>query len=121
METPTRMPPTGLAGSAIRHGSITIDLERFTVTVEGRPVELTRSQFLLLAALMREPLRVFTRTQLAAALRTAEDGAHMSEPSTEAVDVHILRLRRKLGRVGGACIKTMRFVGYRFVPDRPPA
>lgn len=81
---------------------------RHEVTVGGKPVELTFSEFRLLQFLARRPGWVFTRYQIVDALR-GED-----YPVTErAVDVQVVGLRKKLG-ASGKFIETVRGVGYRF-------
>lgn len=94
-------------------GALRLDPAGFSVTVDGNDLSLTLAEFLLLRELARNPYKVLGRERLAAALR--EDP---SEPATSprSVDTHISRLRKKLRNAGYDCIKTMRFVGYRFVP-----
>jgi two-component system phosphate regulon response regulator PhoB len=76
--------------------------------VDGEPVELTATEFAVLAYLAGRPGWVFTRNQIIEAVR----GDHY--PVTDrSVDVHITGLRRKLGPAGDA-IETVRGVGYRF-------
>jgi two-component system phosphate regulon response regulator PhoB len=89
------------------HG-LSIHPGRHEVRVGGKPVELTATEFRLLRLLAGRPGWVFTRSQIVNAVR-GED-----YPVTErSVDVHIVGLRRKLGRAG-ECIETVRGVGYRF-------
>jgi two-component system phosphate regulon response regulator PhoB len=88
------------------HG-ITIDVPRHEVTLDGQPVQLTATEFDLLALLSRNPGRVFSRGQIISAVKGDD------YPVTErSVDVQVLGLRRKLGSRGG-CIETVRGVGYR--------
>ncbi|MBI2302094.1 MAG: response regulator [Armatimonadetes bacterium] len=95
-------------GEAIAHGSLSIDPRRFEVTVGGAPCELTATEFRILHYLARHPGWVFTRTQIVEAVR-GED-----YPVTDrSVDVHIVGLRRKLGRAAER-IETVRGVGYRY-------
>ena len=75
------------------------------MTVDGRRVDLTATEFDLLAALMRRPGLVFTREQL---LSTVWGAAAYGQSRT--VDVHIAQLRAKLG--DGSPIRTHRGVGY---------
>jgi len=93
-----------------------LDLEGFALTVAGHDVPLTRAEFLLLAELARRPFHVLDRDSLATALQCGEPGVGPSHASERAMDTHIARLRRKLRAAGVDCIKTMRYVGYRFVP-----
>jgi DNA-binding response OmpR family regulator len=78
--------------------------------VHGTEVELTRLEFDLLTHLLAEPHRVHTRTALLTALW---DGR---VDSTRTVDVHVHRLRTKLGELAGAALQTVRGVGYRWSP-----
>jgi DNA-binding response OmpR family regulator len=76
--------------------------------VDGREVELTRREFDLLAALLREPTRVHTREGLLELVWGSPDY------QTKTVDVHIAALRRKLG--DAVRISALRGVGYRLDP-----
>ncbi|MCK4872053.1 MAG: response regulator transcription factor [Phycisphaerales bacterium] len=87
--------------------SLVIDLDRHTVVVEGRPVELTRSEFEILRCLVSRPGFVRTREQIIAAMHG--DNVVLT---SRTVDVHITAVRRKLGELG-SLIKTVRGVGYR--------
>ncbi len=92
----------------IRSGELVLRPDQRGVTVEGLPVDLTRSEFDLLALLARRPGRVFTRAQVV-------DTMHgPGYPVTDrSVDVHVVSLRKKLGAHGDR-IETVRGVGYRF-------
>jgi two-component system alkaline phosphatase synthesis response regulator PhoP len=92
-------------------GSLEIDRRRFEVTMTGKPVELTRKEFELLAVLVGTPGRVFGREELLD-LVWGQDG--FVEPRT--VDVHVARLRGKFtaARLPAPGIETVRGVGYRF-------
>ncbi|HET6869253.1 MAG TPA: response regulator transcription factor [Solirubrobacteraceae bacterium] len=89
----------------LRVGSVGLDEEARRVTVDGEEVELTRREFDLLAALLRDPDRVHTRD----ALLEQVWGSTYLQPKT--VDVHIAGLRRKLG--DALEISSLRGVGYR--------
>lgn len=98
----------GDAESARRHtcGALTIDLGRREVSIEGRDIPLTRSEFDLLALLAREPRRVVTRDELAACIGRPGNG--------KAVESHLSRLRKKVaGLQGIRVIEPVRGVGYR--------
>ena len=113
MQGPT--PDQGLSteSDVITLGALRLDAAGFTVTVDGRYLPLTLAEFVLLRELAGHPYQVLSRQRLAAAVREhASDAA----PSERSVDTHISRLRAKLRGAGYDCIKTMRFVGYRFVP-----
>lgn len=96
-------------------GELEIDRHRFEVTMQGHPVELTRREFELLAALVASPGRVFGREELLDMV-WGRDG--FVEPRT--VDVHVARLRAKFtaARLPAPGIETVRGVGYRFHDDR---
>ena len=89
----------------LRIGSVELDEEARRVTVDGREVGLTRREFDLLAALLRDPNRAHTRD----ALLEQVWGSTYLQPKT--VDVHIAGLRRKLG--DALEISSLRGVGYR--------
>ena len=99
------------AAEVIRVADVEIDVDRMRVTVGGRPVELTATEFQLLAALAREPGRVFTRGQLLDALRGVA-----FESYERAIDAHVKNVRRKIEPTSGAprYIQTVYGVGYRF-------
>ncbi|HET7795179.1 MAG TPA: response regulator transcription factor [Rhizobacter sp.] len=86
---------------------LTIDLQRREVLCQGRAIELTGTEFELLAMLAREPGRVFSRDEILNRLRGRE-----AELFTRAVDILISRLRRKLEPL--PVIKTLRNAGYTF-------
>jgi DNA-binding response OmpR family regulator len=94
--------------AALRHGPLELDEQGRRVTVDGREVELTRREFDLLAALLREPTRVHTREGLLELVWGSPDY------QTKTVDVHIAALRRKLG--DAVRISALRGVGYRLDP-----
>ena len=93
------------AQEPIRVGPLTLDEEARRVTVDGREVELTRREFDLLAALLRDPGHAHTRDAL---LEQVWGSAYL-QPKT--VDVHVAGLRRKLG--DAVQISSLRGVGYR--------
>ena len=88
-----------------------IDLARRQVQRLGEAVELTGTEFELLAMLAREPQKVFDRDQILNRLR-----GHEAELHTRAVDILVSRLRRKLEPLD--CIKTLRNAGYAFAGAR---
>lgn len=105
------------AASSIRLGNLVIDTNSRIVLIGSDVVDLTPSEFALLARLASRPGRVFTRHQLAQ--QTSRDSAQSSPRS---VDVHILNLRRKLDAVSGTYgqwIQTVYGVGYRFSELEP--
>jgi len=90
---------------------VTIDLERRQVQRLGESVELTSTEFDLLALLAGEPHKVFSRDDILNRLRGVE-----AELQTRAVDILVSRLRRKLEPLD--CVKTLRNAGYRFAAAR---
>ncbi|WP_407987605.1 winged helix-turn-helix domain-containing protein [Kitasatospora sp. CMC57] len=98
------------------HG-IVVNAEQRTITSGGRPLALTFMEFELLAHLVAHPLRVYSRHQLLATVWSQE-----AIVSVRTVDVHVARLRRKLGPDRRDLISTVRQIGYRFAPrNAPPA
>jgi two-component system phosphate regulon response regulator PhoB len=87
---------------------VIVDRTRHKVTAEGRPLTLTRSEFRLLDTLIRQPGRVFQRSELVDAA-LGEDTTAMERT----IDVHVRALRSKLG-TKAEVIETVRGVGYRF-------
>ncbi|MEZ5996152.1 MAG: response regulator transcription factor [Hyphomonadaceae bacterium] len=95
-------------------GPLSIDLDQRLVRVQGGAVELTRSEFDLLALLTEQPGRVLSRESLLSAVQGGE-----SEAFDRAVDTHMSKLRRKLERDPKTprFLKTVWGVGYRFDPQ----
>lgn len=91
----------------LKLGKLVIDSGRRQVTLGGKPVDLTLTEFNLLRALAERPGRVMSREDLMSLAR-GEDTAVFDRT----VDVHMVSLRRKLGK-GGGIIETVRGVGYR--------
>jgi two-component system, OmpR family, response regulator len=84
-----------------------IDLERRQVWRQGEPIELTGTEFELLAMLAKAPQKVFHRDEILNRLRGQEADLY-----TRAVDILVSRLRKKLEPLD--CIKTLRNAGYAF-------
>jgi len=103
----------------IRHGDLVLDRERHEVRIDGRVVPLTAVEFRLLAALLEADGRVLTRDQLLDAVY----GHDEAEILDRTVDVHIGRLRDKLGDDADAprYVATVRGVGYRAAPLPEPS
>jgi DNA-binding response OmpR family regulator len=93
----------------IRHGDVVIDEVTYTARIKGRSLDLTFKEFELMKFLAQHPGRVFTRAQL-----LQEIWGYDYFGGTRTVDVHIRRLRAKLGPEFEAIIGTVRNVGYRF-------
>ena len=104
------------APTEIRSGNVTVDEATYTARVSGRPLDLTFKEFELLKFLAQHPGRVFTRAQL-----LQEVWGYDYFGGTRTVDVHVRRLRAKLGVEHESAIGTVRNVGYRFVSQPGPS
>ncbi len=93
-------------------GGIHLDLASYSCSVDGQPVELSRTQFSILASFMRNAGRVLSRQQI---LESAFDGDYSGYERT--IDVHIRRLRKKIEKdpANPEYIQTVFGVGYKFV------
>jgi len=98
----------------IRSGELVVDEATYSAKLRGRVLDLTFKEFELLKFLAQHPGRVFTRAVL-----LQEVWGYDYFGGTRTVDVHVRRLRAKLGPEHEALIGTVRNVGYRFVPERP--
>jgi DNA-binding response OmpR family regulator len=98
------------SASVIRTGGVEIDEGSYTARLDGRLLDLTFKEFELLKYLAQHPGRVFTRQQL-----LQEVWGYDYFGGTRTVDVHVRRLRAKLGPERESLIGTVRNVGYRFV------
>jgi two-component system alkaline phosphatase synthesis response regulator PhoP len=98
-------------GDVVRAGSVALDRRRMQTTVDGRPIDLTPTEFELLATLVRQPGRVFTRAQLLDAIRGVA-----VESFERAIDAHVKNLRRKLepDPRNPIYVRTVYGVGYKF-------
>ena len=94
----------GRAAPLLRHGELVLDPAGRQVTLAGIPVELSARELSLLQLLLENTGRVMTRAQLEASVYGWRD-----EPDSNALEVHIHHLRRKLG---ADLIKTLRGIGY---------
>ena len=99
------------ASSEIKSGDLAIDEATYSVRLRGRALDLTFKEFELLKFLAQYPGRVFSRAQL-----LQEVWGYDYFGGTRTVDVHVRRLRAKLGAEHEALMGTVRNVGYRFVP-----
>ncbi|WP_328560071.1 winged helix-turn-helix domain-containing protein [Streptomyces coelicoflavus] len=99
------------SGGGAEDPLVRIDPARRTATVDGRELDLTYLEFELLAHLVTRPHRVHTRDQL---VTTVWGYGHVGDGRT--VDVHVARLRRKLGAEHRRTIQTVRRVGYKYTP-----
>ncbi|HEX4064176.1 MAG TPA: response regulator transcription factor [Streptosporangiaceae bacterium] len=98
----------------IRSGDLAIDEATYSARLRSRVLDLTFKEFELLKFLAQHPGRVFTRAHL-----LQEVWGYDYFGGTRTVDVHIRRLRAKLGPEHDVMIGTVRNVGYRFVPPKP--
>ncbi|MGQ9456226.1 MAG: response regulator [Armatimonadota bacterium] len=96
------------ADQIIQIAGISIDPHKMQVSINGKSVELTLTEFRIIHALARKPGWVLTRDQI-----VSESRGDDTEVTDRSVDVHIVSLRRKLGHAG-SMIETVRGVGYRF-------
>ena len=97
----------------VEHDGLALNLETYQASIEGRPLDLTYMEYELLKFLAQNPGKVFTREMLLSRVWGYEyyGGART-------VDVHIRRLRAKLGEEHANLIQTVRSVGYRFGQSR---
>jgi DNA-binding response OmpR family regulator len=98
----------GQSSSKIQASGVVIDEASYSAKVRGRPLDLTFKEFELLRFFATHPSRVFTREQL-----LSEVWGYDYFGGTRTVDVHVRRLRAKLGDLE-SLIGTVRNVGYRF-------
>lgn len=114
---PVSVPSAPSASSAPSSGAgLHIDTDRHIAEVDGRRLDLTYLEFQLLAHLANHPHRVHSRAHLVTAIWGYD---HVGDGRT--VDVHIARLRRKLGAPYRRRIVTVRRVGYKYLPERSGA
>ncbi len=99
----------GAASNLINRGELTIDCDRYEVSISGRIINLTYKEFKLLEYLASNPGRVFTREAL---LRSVWGYDYFG--GTRTVDVHVRRLRSKIDSAPNRFIETVWNVGYRF-------
>ncbi|HUF05756.1 MAG TPA: response regulator transcription factor, partial [Candidatus Binatia bacterium] len=101
-------PAVGGSGRMLKGGAVTVDLNAMRAAVDGEPLDLTPTEYRLLVTLLERRGRVQTRQQL---LQSAWDVHARIE--TRTVDMHVQRLRSKLGKAAD-WIETVRGFGYRF-------
>jgi two-component system, OmpR family, phosphate regulon response regulator PhoB len=100
--------PAVATGGLLSAGPVRVDRSAHRVTVDGTEVELTATEFRLLHTLIEREGRVQSRAQLLETVWRAQP-----DIQTRTVDMHVQRLRHKLGTAGD-CIETVRGAGYRF-------
>lgn len=100
---------------ALHAGDLLVDVAAFQARWKGKPIQLMPNEFRLLRYLVEHPGRVFTRSQIIAAL-----GKQDPPPDERTVDVWIGRLRRALRTAGaGDLLRTVRSLGYVLDPQVP--
>jgi two-component system phosphate regulon response regulator PhoB len=110
-----RLSPSLVTRDVVSIGNLSIDRGAHRVSVDGTEIELTRTEFRLLLLLAERKGRVQGRSQL---LERVWDAA--PDIQTRTVDMHVQRLRAKLGAAGDL-IETVRGFGYRFNDEAPPS
>jgi len=98
-----------IGSQVLKVGEMSIDLERYDVTVAGRRVSLTYKEYQLLVLLASNPGRVYSRENL-----LSQVWGYDYLGGTRTVDVHVRRLRSKIEAPGRSFIETIYLVGYRF-------
>ncbi|MGH8985526.1 MAG: response regulator transcription factor [Acidimicrobiia bacterium] len=99
-------------GPLLKGGPLTVDLIAHRAVLAGREVQLSARELQLLAAFVRHPGQVLSRTQLLDWVWDID-----FDPGSNVVDGYVAALRRK---IGAGLIETVRGLGYRFVPDGAP-
>jgi len=102
-----------VSSDVVEYGSLTLNLETYQAAIGNKPLDMTYMEYELLKFLAQNPGKVFTREILLSRVWGYEyyGGART-------VDVHVRRLRAKLGEEHAALIQTVRSVGYRFGESR---
>lgn len=99
-------------GAVLRHRDLVLDLSSHEVRVAGRVVPVTAQQFEILRALCEAHGATLHRSQLLARIAGIDD----EPPSDRAIDLHVSRLRRRLGEAGRRYIESVYGIGYRLAP-----
>jgi two-component system, OmpR family, phosphate regulon response regulator PhoB len=105
-------PGAGQESGVLKTGDITLDHNRCEVRVGGRSIGFSPTEFKLLAILAQQPGRVLSREKL-----LTEVWGYENDTETRTVDMHVLRVREKLGRAAD-CLETVRGFGYRITSPR---
>lgn len=98
--------------SELKFGEIRVDKQTREVFCGGAAIDLTRKEYELLTCLMENHSRILTRDELLNRI-----WGYSYEGESRTLDMHIRTLRQKLGDKSGACIKTIRGIGYRILED----
>ncbi len=117
---PARTDPEQMLAGSLLHNGLLVNGATRTATVHGTELELTRTEFDLLHALMESGKLVRTKADLVRRLRNDEydAGGYISDADERTIEVHMANLRRKLGDDSKSprWVKTVRGVGYRLAP-----
>lgn len=120
MELAPQIPLRFAEDAVLRHNGLALNPDTRAVTVDGKPTNLTRSEFDLLHALLKGAGAVRSKSDLVRVVRGGyhRTDAYISEPDERAVEVHIGNLRRKLREdtLRPRWLQTVRGVGYRLAP-----
>ena len=123
---PGDLPAAGEGGADLgwlSHNGLRLNPEMRLCEIDGQLLDLTRSEFELLVAILLAQRRVVSKNSLALDMRGDDAGAsgYVSESDKRAVEVHLANLRRKLNDSVSAprFIETVRGVGYRLTPRQP--
>jgi DNA-binding response OmpR family regulator len=100
------------AADRVRVGDLLVDIRAFEATLAGDPIDLTYQEFELLKFLVSHPGQAFTRDQLLARV-----WGYDYYGGSRTVDIHVRRIRAKLGAPYAGCVKTIRHVGYKWSLD----
>lgn len=103
----------GIKPDVVDYGGLALNLETYQASIDGRPLDLTYMEYELLKFLTQNPGKVFTREILLSRV-----WGYDYYGGARTVDVHIRRLRAKLGEEHANLIQTVRSVGYRFGQSR---
>jgi DNA-binding response OmpR family regulator len=106
---------TGTHGQPYHDQHLDLDFEHQTALLDSEPLVLTRKEYDLLALLLQNAGELVTREELLMRV-----WGYSNQIRTRTLDVHIRRLRKKLGENSGTYIETIFSVGYRFQPFRAP-
>lgn len=104
---------TGIRPELVEYGALLLNLETYQATIDGRPLDMTYMEYELLTFLASHPGKVFTRETLLSRV-----WGYDYFGGARTVDVHVRRLRAKLGEEHAGLIQTVRSVGYRFGQSR---
>ena len=100
-------------GEVLTHGDLILNIETYQATINGRPLDLTYMEYELLKFLVSHPGKVFSRETLLSRV-----WGYDYFGGARTVDVHVRRLRSKLGEENAGLIQTVRSVGYSFGQSR---